>query len=111
MSLVLSSRRKDKGDSELRSMNVRLLFLLTLIDLSSESPLSFLRDDRTRLIYVLLEHLVVCFIVAVEKLCGLLELLCFLISYIVCKCCFHVVRIFFLAITTVMLSESFQVSS
>src|SRR3954470_16059495 len=30
--------------------------------------LSFLRDDRTRLIYVLLEHLVECFLVAVGQL-------------------------------------------
>src|SRR4051812_48805311 len=43
-------------------------FLLTFIDLSSGSPLSFLRDDRTRLIYVLLEHLVECFLVAVGLL-------------------------------------------
>src|SRR3954468_1128171 len=36
--------------------------------MSSESPLPFLRDDRTRLIYVLLEHLVDCFLVAVGQL-------------------------------------------
>src|SRR4051812_14794159 len=39
-----------------------------LIDLSSESPLSFLRDDRTRLFYVGLEHLVVCLLVVVGLL-------------------------------------------
>src|SRR3954464_11695438 len=38
-----------------------------LIDLRSEAPLSFLRDDRTRLLYVLLEHLVDCFLVVVGK--------------------------------------------
>src|SRR3954464_1121709 len=38
------------------------------MDLSSGSPLSFLRDDRTRLIYVLLEYLVECFLVAVGQL-------------------------------------------
>src|SRR3954466_6931043 len=48
--------------------NIRLIFLLTLIDLSSESPSFFLREDRTRLIYVLLEHLVDCFLVAVGLL-------------------------------------------
>src|SRR3954470_12591561 len=36
--------------------------------MSSGSPLSFLRDDRTRLIYVLLEHLVDCFLIAVGQL-------------------------------------------
>src|SRR3954466_12269134 len=62
MNVAWASGGRDKGN------NVRLVFLLTLIDLSSESPSSFLREDRTRVIYVLLEHLVDCFFVAVGLL-------------------------------------------